>query len=149
MENARVTVRAIPSKFEAEGGKSRFYGYRRQVRTARGLYDTVPRGRPADLPSVSPDDVFYVFQDADFDGSVPAPAPAKGGVQAGHEPVKGCGRCALIPEFDAVASGRVQVTDYWTSSVSFNLKPDFTSFRFALWENRDRIVPNAGFTCPR
>ena len=53
------------------------------------------------------------------------------------------------PEFDAVASGRVQVTDYWTSSVSFNLKPDFTSFRFALWENRDRIVPNAGFTCPR
>ncbi len=149
VENARVTVRAIPSKFEAEGGKSRFYGYRRQVRTARGLHDAVPRGRPADLPSVSPDDVFYVFQDADFDGSVPAPAPAKGGVQAGHEPVKGCGPCALIPEFDAVASGRVQVTDYWTSSVSFNLKPDFTSFRFALWENRDRIVPNAGFACPR
>ncbi len=149
VEKASVSVRAIPSKLELEDGKSRFYKYRRQVRTAKGVYDAFSRAKSKEMPAVSPEDGFYIFQDADLDGSVPAPAPARGGVQAGHEPEKGCGPCALIPEFDAVESGRVQVTDYWTSSVSFNLKPDFRSFRFALWENRDRICPNAGFKCPR
>ena len=147
--SAKVTVRAIPSRFMVEGGKTRFYGYRRQIRTARGTYDAFPRARPADWPAVSAKDGFYVFQDADFDGSAPGPAPAKGGVQVNHEPAKGCGPCALVPEFEAVAGGRVQVTDLWTASVTFDLKPGFRAFRFALWENRDRIVPNGGFALPR
>ena len=144
----KLTVRAIPSRFEVKGGKTRFYGYRRQIRTAHCIYDAFSRMKPDTWPTVSEKDGCYVFQDADFDGSKPAPPPAKGGVQAGHEPEKGCGPCVLIPEFPAVESGRVQVTDYWTASVTFDLKPDFRSFRFALWENRDMIIPNEGFACP-
>ena len=114
-----VRVNAIPSYLDAPKGKSRFYDYNREVVTARGTFKRPSKGR--NPYPISNEDKYYIFQDADYDGS---------------SEDKGFGPCQFTPSFDAVKDGKIKVSDYWISSVELDIDPSKT-FRFMIYENRD------------
>lgn len=126
-QKVRVRVNAIPSYLDAPKGKSRFYDYNREVVTARGTFNRPSKGR--NPYPISIEDKYYIFQDADYDGS---------------SEDKGFGPCQFTPSFDAVKDGRIKVTDYWISSVELDIDPAKT-FRFMIYENRDRRESNKDY----
>jgi hypothetical protein len=126
-QNIMVRVNAIPSYLDAPNGKSRFYDYNREVVTARGTFKRPSKGR--NPYPISSEDKYYIFQDADYDGS---------------SEDKGFGPCQFTPSFDAVKDGKIKVTDFWISSVELDIDPSKT-FRFMIYENRDIRQSNDSF----
>ena len=127
IDSAEVRICAVPSFFEAPGGKTRFNGYRREIATAARTIEGVVGAKPVELTA---DDKYVVFRDADYDGSGPD---------------KGVGPCAAILDFKATKGIRAHVNDYWQSSVTAEIDPAFKSFRFALYQDLDRRCSNADF----
>lgn len=124
IDSLEVRVSAIPSYLACGSGKqTRFFGYRRQLRTERRLLPPRKHGREA-LPG---DERLLVFEDADWDGS------AEG---------KGDGPSALL--LDDPVPGTVMLNDSWTTDVI--LRPDPSRpFRFSLLEYPSRRLSNGAF----
>ena len=121
--NIDVRVAAIPSFLDCGHGKpTRFFGYRRQVRTDKRLVPPQKGGKVAfDGERV------FILEDADYDGSAAD---------------KGKGPSAVVlPEPTA---GYVGLNDSWTTDLHF--KPDPSKpFRFSMIEYPDRRFSNAEF----
>ena len=131
VESAQVRISAVPSFFETPDGKTRFNGYRREIATATRTIEGRNGAKPVELTA---EDRYVVFRDADYDGSGPD---------------KGVGPCAAFLDFKSAETVRAQATDYWQASVTADLKPRFTSFRFALYQDLDRPCSNADFKLHR
>ncbi|MBQ6328586.1 MAG: DUF4838 domain-containing protein [Kiritimatiellae bacterium] len=127
VERANVRLSAVPSFFEVVDGKTRFYGYRREIATASRVLAGEKGSRPVEL---TPADRHLVFRDADYDGSTPD---------------KGSGPCMAIADLSKTEKATACANDYWSVWADFNLKPDFGRFRFAIYEDLDRPVANARF----
>jgi hypothetical protein len=126
-EKVSVEINAIPSHLDTPGGKSRFFGYNREILTARGLFKKPDK--KTKRQDVSKDDKYYIFRDADYDGS---------------DKTKGMGPCLFAPSFDAVKGGKINVSDFWTSKVQLDVDPE-KPFRFAIFENSDIRTDNEEF----
>jgi len=121
--NVDVRVCAIPSHLDIPNKKTRFFGYRRQVKTDKRLIPPQKSGN-VKLPG---DERIFVLEDADFDGT---------------SEDRGRGPSAIIlPE---PVPGYVNLNDSWTTDVHFTPVPT-KPFRFSVLEYPEKRFSNADF----
>lgn len=126
VREAEVTLTACPSYVDPRGkqkGCARFGGYRRRILTAtRTLGET-----PCKKGTVDAADAWFVFADADYDGS-------------GED--KGKGPCFATADFSGVGTATANVTDAWIPTLTFALKPGAKRLGFGIWESPGVRISN-------
>ena len=121
--NVDVRVCAIPSHLDIPNKKTRFFGYRRQVKTDKRLMPP-QKGGKVRLPG---DERIFVLEDADFDGTA---------ADSGRGP-----SAIILPE---PVTGYVNLNDSWTTDVHFT--PALTKpFRFSVLEYPEKRFSNSNF----
>ena len=119
-----VRVSSIPSFLDCGSGKpTRFFGYRRQVRTEKRRIGPVKSGKFA----LDAGERVFVMEDADYDGA------SEG---------RGQGPSAVL--LADATPGFAHVNDSWTVDMRFTPDPSKT-FRFSLLEWPEKRVSNADF----
>lgn len=120
--NATLRLNGIPSKLIRDRRKETM-PYARQLRTNTRVISLPEDAKQAKMTfDLEVEDVFFLAQDANFDGSAED---------------RGVGPCLMLVDMRKVAKATTTLgKDKRDIDVSCTLKPDFGKVRFGIWEDR-------------
>ena len=127
LKSCRVRLTGVASYAEPK----RWWGYDRCLMTAvrTETLDKEARRRTVEL---SAQDRFLIWADRTWDGSCD---------EKGER--RGTGPSAIVPEWDGVLHAKTELTHDSCQNFDFYLKPDFHSFRFAIYEENPSELTNS------
>ena len=128
IETIKVMFQAVPAL--VVGGQYLEGIYHRQAISPVQTY-----GMKNELQALSPDDVFFIFQDEEFQ-------PGNYGKYKREIPIPG--PCYLTYGVAEVAKGTLDMRNSYLVIVNLDLEPDFKEFNFGIWESAQQYM-NADF----
>lgn len=108
----------VPSTLRKDAANKVLYGgvYAREALTPVRTLAQHPAPQP-----LTPADAYMILQDRDLAGG-------------GEE--MGAGPCFFTCSFNSVENATLNLPNSWLATINLTLKPDFSEFRFALWQHK-------------